>query len=94
MKSFVVYILASIHRVLYIGMTSEFEKRLWEHRSKTYPDSFTAQYNVMRVVLIEPCETFEQAVAREKQLKSWRRDKKLRLIERANPGWVDLVPPT
>jgi putative endonuclease len=93
MKNFVVYILASVHRVLYIGMTSNFEKRLWEHREKIYPESFTARYNVTRLVRVETYETFDQAVCREKQLKSWRRDKKLRLIEADNPCWEDLAPP-
>ena len=93
MKNFVVYILASIHRVLYIGMTSNLEKRLWEHREKVFPDSFTAQYNVTRLVRVEFYQDFGQAVAREKQLKAWRRDKKLRLIESDNPEWADLAPP-
>jgi len=65
----------------------------WEHRNKVYPDSFTAQYNVVRLVHIETYERFDQAVAREKQLERWRRDKKLHLIERGNPGWRDLPPP-
>jgi len=93
MKSFVVYILASIQRVLYVGMSSNFEKRLWEHRNKVYPDSFTSQYHVTRLVHIEPYDRFDQAMAREKQLKRWRRGKKVRLIERDNPDWNDLAPP-
>ena len=93
MKDFVVYILASVHRVLYVGMTSDLERRLYEHREKIFPDSFTAQYNVTKLVRVEFYPDFEQAVAREKQLKGWRRDKKLRLIESDNPGWTDLAPP-
>jgi len=93
MKSFVVYILASIRRVLYIGMTSNLEKRLAEHREKVYPDSFSARYNVTRLVRVEEFACFSDAVAREKQLKRWRRDKKLWLIESDNPGWEDLAPP-
>jgi putative endonuclease len=94
MKSFVVYILASIHRVLYIGMTSNLEKRLAEHREKVYPASFTAQYNVTRLVRVEAFDCFSDAVAREKQLKRWRRGTKLWLIELDNPGWEDLAPPS
>jgi len=92
MKNFVIYILASIQRVLYIGMTSNLEKRLWEHRTKKYPESFTAQYNVTRLVYVEFYERFDSAVAREKQLKSWRRSKKIRLIEKDNVEWNDLAP--
>jgi len=93
MKNFVVYILASIQRVLYIGMTSELEKRLWEHREKTYPESFTSRYNVNRLVYMEVYDRFEQAEARETQLKGWKRSKKVWLIERGNPEWEDLAPP-
>ena len=92
MKNFVIYILASIHRVLYIGMTSNLEKRLWEHRTKKYPESFTAQYNATRLVYVEFYERFDSAVAREKQLKGWRRSKKIRLIEKDNVEWNDLAP--
>jgi putative endonuclease len=78
--------------VLYIGMTSNLEKRLWEHRTKKYPESFTAQYNVTRLVYVELYERFDSAVAREKQLKSWRRSKKICLIEKENAEWNDLAP--
>jgi putative endonuclease len=90
MELFYVYILASIHRVLYIGVTSRFEWRIPEHQMKTHPKSFTARYNVDRLVYFEEYSRVVDAIAREKQLKGWRRSKKIALIEGFNPGWADL----
>jgi putative endonuclease len=92
MKLYYLYILASIKRVLYIGVTGNFEQRLAEHRSHKYPQAFTARYNVTRLVYCEEYTRVEDAIAREKQLKDWRRSKKVALIERSNPQWEDLVP--
>jgi len=72
MKSPCVYILASVQRVLYIGVTSNLEQRLSEHRTNLYPNSFTSQYRVHRLVLVEEYSDMSQAIAREKQLKRWR----------------------
>ena len=91
MKLYYVYILASIKRVLYIGMTGNFEQRLAEHRAHKYPHSFTAQYNVTRLVHCEEYTRVEDAIVREKQLKGWRRSKKVALIESGNPEWRDLA---
>ncbi|HEX8173000.1 MAG TPA: GIY-YIG nuclease family protein [Thermoanaerobaculia bacterium] len=91
MKLYYVYILASIKRVLYIGITSNLDQRLNEHRAHKYPDSFTARYNVTRLVHCEEYTRVEDAIAREKQLKGWRRSKKVALIESGNPAWVDLA---
>ena len=93
MKYSYVYILASIQRVLYIGVTADLGKRLSEHRGNLYPNSFTSQYRVYRLVYVEEYTDVRQAIAREKQLKGWRRGKKLRLIESQNPNWADLAPP-
>src|SRR5436305_8174089 len=93
MKSPCVYILSSIQRVLYIGVTSNLEQRLSEHRSNLYPNSFTSQYRVYQLVHVEEYADISQAIAREKQLKGWRRGKKVRLIESLNPEWADLAPP-
>jgi putative endonuclease len=90
MKLYYVYILASIRRVLYIGVTGNFEKRINEHRAHVYPKSFTAQYNVTRLVYFEEYQQIDDAIVREKQLKGWRRAKKVRLIEAMNPDWRDL----
>jgi putative endonuclease len=92
MKLYYVYILASMNRVLYIGITSTFEKRLIEHRTKAFPRSFTAQYNVTKLVHYEEYTDVVQAITREKQLKGWRRSKKIALIELQNRDWHDLAP--
>ena len=94
MRLYYVYILASRNRVLYIGITRDLGKRLSEHRSGLYPRSFVSQYNVTRLVYYEEFTDVRQAIAREKQLKSWRRAKKIRLIESMNPEWQDLAPPS
>lgn len=88
-----VYVMASVQRVLYIGVTGNLEQRVGEHQSKKYPRSFTAQYNCTRLVYAEVFDRVVDALAREKQLKGWRRGKKIRLIQAANPDWVDLSAP-
>ena len=92
MRLYYVYILASRNRVLYIGITRDLGKRLIEHRSGLWPHSFVAQYNVTQLVYWEEFTDVRQAIAREKQLKGWRRSKKIRLIESLNPKWRDLAP--
>ena len=91
MTLYYVYILASRSRVLYIGVTGDFEKRINEHKAHTYPNSFTSQYNVTRLVYYEEFQQIDDAIVREKQLKGWRRAKKVRLIESMNPEWRDLA---
>ena len=86
-----VYILASQARVLYIGVTRNLEQRLIDHRASRKPDSFSSQYRVTRLVYCEEYTEVRQAIDREKQLKSWRRSKKVRLIEKTNPEWQDLA---
>ena len=85
-----VYLLASRSRVLYVGVTSDLVRRLHQHRHKQIP-GFTAQYNVDRLVWFEHGQDIEAAIRREKQIKGWTREKKVALIEAANPGWVDLA---
>lgn len=92
MKLYYVYLLASQARVIYIGITSTFERRLLEHREHKYPDSFTARYNATKLVRWEVYERVQDAIAREKELKGWRRRKKVRLIESENLEWNDLWP--
>jgi|SRR2546428_4933868 len=87
-----VYILASRNRVLYIGITRDLGKRLIHHRSAVNVRSFTAQYRITKLVYFEEFTDVIQAIAREKQLKGWRRTKKVRLIEAFNPEWLDLAP--
>jgi putative endonuclease len=88
-KTFHVYILASRTRVIYVGVTSDLMKRLWEHKQKLIP-GFTARYNVDRLVYCEETKDALAAIAREKQIKGWLRAKKVALIETDNPAWDDL----
>jgi putative endonuclease len=84
-----VYILASRrHGTLYIGVTSDLMARLHQHRTKIVR-GFSSRYGVKRLVHFEMAETMDAAIAREKQLKAWRRDWKIALIERDNPTWED-----
>jgi len=89
-----VYILASRSRVLYIGITRDLGKRLDWHHSGVNRRSFVSQYKITRLVYWEEFTDVRQAIAREKQLKSWSRAKKVRLIEAMNPEWLDLAPHT
>ena len=84
-----VYILSSRSRVLYVGVTSNLEHRIWEHKSKIV-EGFTSKYNVDRLVYFETFEEIEPAIAREKQIKRWRRAKKLDLVRTENPHFSDL----
>jgi putative endonuclease len=85
-----VYILASQRNgTLYVGVTSELARRVWEHRSYAII-SFVRDYSVYRLVFIEFHETMADAILREKRIKKWRRAWKLELIERHNPQWRDL----
>ncbi|WP_298198548.1 GIY-YIG nuclease family protein [Novosphingobium sp.] len=87
-----VYILASLPRgTLYIGVTSDLPKRLWQHREGTYP-GFTTRHHFHRLVRYEQFGDMERAILREKQLKRWHRVWKINLIESENPDWHDLAP--
>jgi putative endonuclease len=85
-----VYILTNVSRTLYIGVTNDLERRMAEHRRKMSP-GFTRAYNVTLLVHVEPFTSASDAIAREKQLKRWSREKKVRLIESENPAWRDLA---
>ncbi len=90
MKLPCVYILTSKRNgTLYIGVTSDLVTRIWQHKNNLV-ESFSKQYGVHTLVWYESHDTMESAIAREKALKKWRRDWKLELIERDNPGWRDL----
>ena len=85
-----VYILASKRNgTLYIGVTSDLVKRIWEHKNNLV-DGFTKRYSVHQLVWYELYESMESAIEREKRLKEWKRAWKLDLIENANPCWHDL----
>ena len=86
-----VYILANSSGVLYIGVTNHLEKRVAEHREKLFA-GFTRKYDVVRLVYFEPFGDVRNAIAREKEIKGWRREKKLALVRGMNPRFVDLSP--
>ncbi len=90
MKTFYVYIVCSAKNgTLYIGVTSNLERRINEHRNKKIP-GFTAKYSIARLVYYEEFQSILVAIKREKQLKWWERAWKLELIEKVNPAWKDL----
>ena len=89
MRQPVVYILASASgRALYIGVTTDLVSRLAEHRAGKV--THTSKYRITRLMYFESYDTAPDAIVREKQLKGWRRDKKIALINRSNPDWRDL----
>ena len=89
MKSYYVYILASISGTLYTGMTNDLERRVWEHKEgKT--QGFTQKYKAKKLVYFEDTGSVHAAIEREKQIKGWVRKKKIELVESMNPKWEDL----
>ena len=88
-KNYFVYILSSISRVLYIGVTNDLQRRVLEHKGEKV-QGFTKKYNVKKLVYFEVTDDVYAALSREKQLKKWRREKKVDLIETMNPTWKDL----
>ena len=89
-KDFYVYILASKRNgTLYIGVTSDLVKRVWQHKEGLV-DGFTRKYSVHMLVYYEQFDDVYEAITREKQLKKWRRAWKLEIIEKINPDWKDL----
>ena len=85
-----VYILASKRNgTLYVGVTSDLPKRVWEHKNHVV-DGFTKKYQVHNLVWYEMHETMESAITREKSIKRWRRKWKMEMINSFNPGWRDL----
>ena len=89
-KQLAVYILTSKRNgTLYIGVTSDLVKRIWEHKNDMV-EGFTKRYGVHRLVWYEVHDSMESAIEREKRLKEWKRKWKLELIESSNPNWQDL----
>lgn len=90
MKQYCVYILTNkTNKVLYIGVTGNLPRRIYEHKNKIIK-GFTEKYNADKLVYFEQTENVMSALDREKQLKNWRREKKVNLIEGGNPKWNDL----
>jgi putative endonuclease len=88
-RSFWVYILAGESAATYVGVTNDIGRRLREHKENLVP-GFSAKYNVTRLVYFEVFGDPRDAIAREKEIKGWRRSKKVALIEEKNPTWKDL----
>jgi len=91
-KAFCVYILASARNgTLYVGVTSNVLQRIWQHK-EGLADGFTKKYGIGILVWYEQHDSADSAIAREKQIKKWNREWKIRLIEELNPYWNDLYP--
>jgi len=91
--AYYVYILSSTSNyTLYIGVTGDLIRRVYQHKNNLDPDSFTAKYAVHKLVYFEQTTDIKSALEREKQLKGWRRAKKNALIDGMNPQWKDLYP--
>ena len=88
-KHYYVYIMASRSRVIYVGMTNDLRRRVEEHQQKLV-EGFTQKYNVTHLMYYEVANDVHAALAREQEIKGWRRSKKVALIESANPTWRDL----
>jgi len=89
MKQYYVYILTNKSRTLYVGVTNNLTRRIYEHKNKLV-SGFTSKYNLTRLVYFEETTDIKEAIAREKQIKGWLRKKKIALIESINSGWNDL----
>ena len=87
---FWVYIVGSSSGTLYIGFTNDIDRRIFEHKSGEF-EGFASMYSCNRLLYYETYDNVFKAIAREKQLKGWRREKKIKLIESMNPRWQDLA---
>ncbi|KGO94889.1 GIY-YIG nuclease family protein [Flavobacterium subsaxonicum] len=91
MKPGFIYIVANYtNTTLYVGVTSDLHLRIKQHKNKQHPDSFSARYNMNKLVYFESFQMIEDAITREKQIKGGSRAKKIQLIETINPEWNDL----
>ena len=88
-RHYYVYIMTNRPRTLYVGVTSDLERRVHEHKSESI-EGFTKRYKTHRLVYFDATSNIEGAITREKEIKRWRRSKKIDLIEADNPGWKDL----
>ena len=90
MKKYYIYIVSSLSGTLYTGVTSNIEHRVYQHKHKLI-NGFTKKYNVDRLVYFEETTGIHVAIAREKEIKGWRKSKKILLIKSLNPKWEDLA---
>jgi len=89
-KEYYVYIMTNKSRTLYTSVTNDLMRRVYEHKNKLDPKSFTSKYNIQFLVYYESTPSVHVALAREKQIKGWLRAKKIALIDSMNPEWKDL----
>jgi len=88
-RRYYVYIMTNRSRTLYTGVTNDLSRRVYEHR-QGIGSAFTAKYRIKHLIYVEEYSDVREAIAREKQIKRWRRSKKIALIESLNPDWEDL----
>ena len=88
-QAYIYFMSNRYNKVLYVGITSNLIKRIWEHKNKVV-DGFTKRYNLNKLVYYEIDDDIETAINREKQIKSWPRKRKIELIHSLNPHWDDL----
>jgi putative endonuclease len=89
-KTYFVYIMSNISKMLHVGVTNNLEHRVFQHKAKLI-DGFTKKYNLHRLVYFEAFGSIRDAIAREKQIKGWLRARKVKLVESVNPEWKDLA---
>ena len=88
--NYYVYIITNPdHKVLYVGVTNNLNRRIWQHKNKAIP-GFSKKYNIIKLVYFEYFDQIDSAIQREKQIKGYRRQKKVILIDKMNPDWIDL----
>jgi putative endonuclease len=88
-KTYYVYIMTNQSRTLYVGVTNNIQKRVWQHKTGLI-EGFTHRYHIDTLIHVESFSDVSSAIAREKQVKRWRREKKFRLIAQQNPDWRGL----
>ena len=89
-NAYVYFMANKSNNVLYLGVTNNIQRRVWEHKNEINKDCFTSKYQCHKVVYIERTSSIRAAIEREKQLKNWKREWKNELIEKQNPKWMDL----
>ncbi len=89
-RTYYVYIMSNRSQTLYVGVTNDLVRRVFQHRNPTHA-TFTSRYHVTRLVYFEPFSDVREAIEREKRIKGWTRAKKLALVAESNPDWEDLA---